>query len=57
VLCKLSNLLPGGLLRFGLMIPLLGLATLPRSIAGYRRYLKNPENYRLRIYDFMPDKR
>nr|MBP9714475.1 hypothetical protein [Sterolibacterium sp.] len=34
VLCKLSNLLPGGLLRFGLMIPLLGLATLPRSIAG-----------------------
>lgn len=54
VLCRLGNLLPGGLLRFGLMIPLLGLITLPRSAFSYLRYLKHPENYRLRIYDFMP---
>lgn len=53
VMCKVSNLLPRGLLRFGLMIPLLGLVTLPHAIFGYVRYLRNPEGYVLRIYRYL----
>lgn len=53
MLCRISNLLPGGLFRFGLMIPLLGLLTLPYALIPYFRYLRNPENYRWRIYRHM----
>ncbi len=54
ILCKVSNFLPRGLVRFGSMIPLLGLVTFPHAIFGYLRYRLNPEGYKLRIYRFMP---
>ncbi len=53
MLCRIGNLLPGGLLRFGLMIPLLGLLMLPYALWSYLRYLRTPEGYRWRIYRYM----
>lgn len=49
MLCRISNLLPGGMLRFGLMIPLLGLLIWPHALSPYLNYLRAPENYRWRI--------
>ncbi len=53
MMCRISNWLPGGLIRFGVMIPLLGLVTLPHAGWAYLRYLRHPEGYVLRIRRYL----
>ncbi len=52
-LCRSSNVLPSGLLRFGLMITLLGLLALPVALGRYLAYLRQPAAYRWRINRFL----
>ena len=53
VLCRMARWLPGGLIRFGLMVPLLGLLTAPLALPAFVRYRRQPENYVLRVYRWL----
>lgn len=57
-LCRVGRWLPKtpgrrGLIRFGLMIPLLGLIKLPQALPGYLRYRHDPASHVPRIRKFM----
>lgn len=49
VFCRVSNYLPGGVIRLVLMVTLVGLVVFPYAIKRYLQYLKNPDAYELKI--------
>lgn len=53
LLCRSSNWLPGGLIRFGLMGSLLALLALPRALPAWLRYRRAPAAYKLRIFQWL----
>lgn len=58
-LCRIGRWLPRspgrrGLIRFGLMIPLLGLIKLPQALNAYLRYRQHPDEHLPRIRQFVP---
>lgn len=53
IFCRLSSLLPGGLIRFISIITLLGLFVFPYAIVRYFQYLMKPNGYQLRINSYL----
>lgn len=49
VFCRVSNFLPGGILRLILMTALVGVVVFPHAILRFLQYRKKPEEYELRI--------